>query len=100
MDAGRRREIDAGAIAEGPRRDDVAQVLYKGEIALELEGLVLVEINGDIEFLVAAGAEAEGREVNCNSLQDVETEVCKLAVEGEGAGADRYWRPGNRLADL
>src|SRR4029077_12126568 len=100
MDTRRRRQIDAGAIAEGPRRDDVAQILDKGEIALELEGLVLVEIDGDVEFLVAAGAETEGREVNRDGLQDVETEVRKLAVEGEAARAGRCRCASNRAGDL
>ena len=78
MDPGRGRQVDARAVAEGARRDDVAEVLDEGEIAFEFERLVRIEIDLDVELLAAAGAEGERDEVQRDGVEDVEAEVRKL----------------------
>src|SRR5260370_42548295 len=100
MHAWRRRQIDARAVTEGARRDDVAELMHEGEIALELEGRGRIEGDRDVELLAAAGTEGEGGEVQRDGMQDVEPEVRQLAVEREAAGARRVGRQGYRLAHL
>src|ERR1051325_4033945 len=80
MHAGYRRQIDAGTVAKRPGWDDVTEVLHESEIAFECERLIGIQIDRDVQLLGAAGAEREGREMQRDSLKDVEAEVGEIAV--------------------
>src|SRR4051812_43450765 len=100
MDTGSGCEINARPVAKGTRWNDVAEVLHEGEVAFELERLVLIEIDLNVELLVAAGAEAERDEVERDGVENVESEIRQRAGEGE---ATRRWRVRgycNRLANF